>query len=289
MPRKLIRDGVVVAALVLLTSCVVRLGYNTLNFWIPYYVSDYVTLSSSQKQVFGDALDQALVVHRREELPKVHRQLMALQTSLAQPLSYGEVRHYHDGFTGLGQDSVALLAGPLAAVVKTFSSQQAGEMSRKLEARLNEILIERAPLSAAEKQRKRAARLADRAEDWIGRLSPKQRKLLDELAGYQVEMEPVFVGVWQDFLRDWSQLLATRQQPDLEGRMRARLQALVAFQYPPKQGELTFYLNRRFELLSRINHTMTERQRRHLDERLTSIRKDVAILINESCETDRDC
>lgn len=282
MSRYLARYGVVVIALVLLCSCVVRLGYNTLNFWIPYYLSDYVTLTSSQKQVFGTALDQALAKHRREELPKVHRQLMALQTSLVQPLSYGEVRHYHDDFTSLGQDSAALLAGPLAAVVKTFSSQQAGEMSRKLEARLNEILTERAPLSAAEKQRKRAVRLADRAEDWIGRLSPEQRKLLDELAGYQVEMEPVFVSVWQDFLRNWSQLLATRAQPNLEGRMRTLLQDLVAFHYPAKQAELDFYLNRRFELLRRLHHTMTERQQRHLDEKLTGIRKDVAILINES-------
>ncbi|UTV28719.1 DUF6279 family lipoprotein [Photobacterium atrarenae] len=282
MSRHLARYGVVVIALVVLCSCAVRLGYNTLNFWIPYYLSDYVTLTSSQKQVFGTALDQALANHRRQELPKIHRQLMALQTSLIEPLSYGGVRYYHDVFTRLGQDSAAMLAGPLAAVVKTFSSQQAGEMSRKFEARLNEILTERDPLSAAEKQRKRAARLADRAEDWIGRLSPEQRKLLEELAGYQVEMEPVFVSVWQDFLRNWSQLLATRAQPNLEGRMRALLQDLVAFRYPAKQAELDFYLNRRFELLSRLHHTMTERQQRHLDEKLTSLRKDVAVLINES-------
>ncbi|UXI02292.1 DUF6279 family lipoprotein [Photobacterium sp. TY1-4] len=281
MSRKLARYGVLVVAIVLICGCVIRLGYNTLNFWIPYYLSDYVTLTSSQKQVFSTALNEALAVHRRQELPKIHRQLMALQTSLARPMRYAEVRHYHDVFTGLGQDSAALLAGPLAAAAKTFSPQQAGEMSRQLEAKFNEILTERQSLSAADKQRERAIRLADRAEDWIGRLSPEQRHLLDELAGYQVEMEPVFILVWQDFIHDWSQLLATRQQPDLAGRMRTVLADLVAFHYPPKQAELDFYLNRRFELLSRLHHTMTEQQQRHLNEKLTSIRKDVAILINE--------
>ncbi|MEJ2762450.1 DUF6279 family lipoprotein [Photobacterium sp. MCCC 1A19761] len=281
MPRKLAHDGVIVVVIILLCGCVIRLGYNTLNFWIPYYLSDYVTLTSSQKQVFSTALSEALAVHRRQELPKIHHQLMALQTSLAQPMRYAEVRHYHNVFTGLGQDTAALLAEPLAAVAKTFSPQQAGEMSRQLETKLNAILTERESLSAVDKQQERALRLADRAEDWIGRLTPEQRQLLDELAGYQIEMEPVFVLVWQDFIRHWSQLLATRQQPDLAGRMRTALRDLVAFHYPPKQAELDFYLNRRFELLSRLHHTMTEQQLRHLNEKLTSIRKDVAVLINE--------
>ncbi|MCG7587158.1 DUF6279 family lipoprotein [Photobacterium sp. OFAV2-7] len=281
MPQRLTRFATGAFIMLILLGCVMRLGYNTLNYWIPYYLSGYVTLTSSQEKVFDAELDKALAIHRRQELPKIHREIFALQSDLQRPLSFGQVRGYHFSLTALGQDSVALLAKPLAATFKLLDDQQVAQLNGNIQSAIDEVKQEREILTTRQKIEKRASALQETAADWVGTLSSRQKSLLKELAGYQVEMEPEFFTVWYQFLQNWRVLMANRERPDFEAELSRELQRLVALENDAIQAELNFYLNRRFELLRRFNHSLSQSQLRFFDNRLSAIRKDVAVLINQ--------
>jgi len=281
MPRKWGRIIAGVIVFLMLSGCVMRLAYNTLDFWISYYLSDYVSLNSSQERVFDAELDKALAIHRRQELPKLHRLIFELQSDLEKPLTFSQVREYHNKFTAVGQDSMILFAKPVSVLLRLLDDQQMALMNRKIESYIDELRQERVILTTKQKVKKRTKALQQTADDWIGSLTNKQKTLLTELAGYQVEMESVFFSFWGQFLQDWRFLTRNRNKPDFEAKLSKVLQQLVAFENDDVQIELNFYLNRRFDVMRRLSNSLDDRQRRFLDRRLTEIRKDVAVLINQ--------
>lgn len=267
--------------ILLLGGCVMRLAYNTLDFWIPYYLADYVTLNSRQELVFDNELDKALAIHRRQELPKIHRLTLELQSDLDRPMTYGQVRRYHDTFTRVGQDSMTLFARPLAVMLKSLDDQQIAHMNGEIERYIDRLKQERVTLKTESKVAKRARVLEKTARSWIGSLTDRQEALLYELAGYQIEMEPVFFSFWEQFLQDWRYLTRNRAQPGFEAKVRNVLHRLVAFENEEYQQELNFYLNRRFDVMRRLSNSLDAGQRSYFENRLTGIRKEVAVLINQ--------
>ncbi|MCW8327292.1 DUF6279 family lipoprotein [Photobacterium sp. SDRW27] len=281
MPRKWIRTIAGLIILLMFSGCVMRLAYNTLDFWISYYLSDYVSLNSSQERTFDAELDKALAIHRRQELPKLHQLILELQADLVKPLTFSQVREYHDKFTVIGKDSVNLFATPLAVMLRQLDDLQMAQMNSKIESYIDELRQEREILTTKQKVSKRAKALHKAAGNWTGSLTSKQKALLAELAGYQVEMEPVFFTFWNQFLRDWRYLTKNRGKADFEAQLSQVLQRLVAFENSDVQLEINFYLNRRFDLMRRLSNSLDDKQRRYLDGRLTEIRKEVAVLINQ--------
>jgi hypothetical protein len=267
--------------IVLLTGCTLRLGYNTLNFWITFYLADYVSLNSSQDRAFERNLDIALVIHRTKELPKFHRLLDELQADLAKPLSFNQIRGYYLKFTEAGKESTSVFSKPFAAMIQTLSARQINELNRNLEKKIEQTIAKRKQLSVKEKAAIRRDKLQDAARDWIGSLSNKQKTILLELAEYQVEMEPVFFSIWRDFLRNWQDLMKHRNKPDFESKLNILLQQLIAFENAKVQPDINVYLARRFDVLRRLNHTLSGKQTRYLNRKLVDMRKDIAMLINE--------
>jgi hypothetical protein len=267
--------------IVLLTGCTLRLGYNTLNFWVTYYLADYVSLNSTQERVFERNLDIALVTHRTKELPKFHRLIDKLQSDLAKPLSFNQISGYYLMFTEAGKESTSVLSKPFAVMIQSLSVSQIDELNRSLETKIEQVIAKRKKLSPKEKVVIRRDKLQDAASGWIGSLSNKQKTILLELAEYQVEMEPVFFSIWRDFIRDWKTLIKNRNKPDFEPTLNVLLQQLFAFESAKAQTDINVYLARRFDVLRRLNHTLSSKQIRYLNSKLVDMRKDIAMLINE--------
>ncbi len=267
--------------IILLTGCTLRLGYNTLNFWVTYYLADYVSLNSTQERTFERNLDIALVIHRTKELPKFHRLIDELQADLAKPLSFNQISSYYLKFTEAGKESTSVLSKPFAVMIQSLSASQINELNQNLEKKIEQAIAKRNKLSLKEKIGIRRDKLQDATRGWIGSLSNKQKAILLELTEYQVEMEPIFFSIWRDFLRDWKELIKNRDNPDFESKLNVLLQQLIAFENASVQLDINVYLTRRFDVLRRLNHTLSSKQTRYLNSRLVDMRKDIAMLINE--------
>ncbi|MDX1301943.1 DUF6279 family lipoprotein [Photobacterium sp.] len=266
---------------VLLTGCVMRLAYNTLDFWISYYLTDYVSLNSDQERNFEADLDKALLIHRDRELPKLHRLISELQSDLKKPLTFSQTRGYHFKLTKVGQDSIGLLAIPLAEMIRGLDEDQIVELNRNIKKRIDDAIAERTILTTKQKVTKRTRQLQEIANDWVGTLTYKQKQLLHELAGYQVEMEPIFFSFYRSFLQNWRELIKKRFEPDFDKNLTQMLQKFVALENEPLQIDINVYLNRRFDVMRRLNNSLNDKQRRYLDRKLSGIRIDLAILIHQ--------
>ncbi len=276
----LLRAGVILTVL-FITGCVLRLGYNTLNFWIPYYVSDYVSLNSAQERAFETNLDLALEQHRAKELPKIHRLISELQADLEKPLTFQQIKSYHFKFTAVGQESATIFIPTFSAMLRSLNASQRNQFNKKIEDDIEKVRQERVKLTTEQKIKKRSLDLQAKAKDWLGSLTTKQRGLLTELAGYQVEMEPTFFSVRQHFLSDWKALMSQQRSTQFQQQLKITVHQLLAFENPKVEKELTFYLNRRFDVMRRLNHSLSDNQLEHLQGLLTDLRKDMAKLIHE--------
>lgn len=271
----------VTLAVVLVGGCTTRLAYNNLDVWLNYRLSSYVTLSSSQESSFDQGVDRAHALHRQQELPKIHSAIDRLQADLFSPMTFGQMLEYYKVFTRLGQDSAAILANPMADMFAQLNDTQAAQFEGSLRQRFTEFDQERSKLNQSQQLAKRSERLQDFTQDWVGSLTSRQEELLTELAGYQLEMAPIFRSLRNGYFDRWRQLMKSRTQPAFKAQFTQLMRDMVALNSSRYQSEIRFYLNRRFELMRRLNHTLSRQQQTHLNRKLVDLRKDVALLINQ--------
>ncbi|KLV10809.1 hypothetical protein C9I92_02590 [Photobacterium ganghwense] len=266
---------------IILAGCTTRLAYNNLDWWLVNRVSDYVTLTRQQQLQLDTDLERALERHRRQELPKIHRAIDALQADLKSPVTFAQMQHYYTLFTGLSQDSAQVLATPLAAMLSQLDESQIAQIEINLRKKFQQADREREGKSRAQKIAKRTERLADFTDNWIGSVSSSQKTLLAELAGYQIEMEPVFIAMRDDYFKRWQQLMTERKQAGFNRKLAGYLRDATALNTTTYRGEMDLYLKRRFELLRRLQHTLSGKQNAFLNDKLVDLRKDIAVLIHQ--------
>ncbi|MBV1842944.1 DUF6279 family lipoprotein [Photobacterium ganghwense] len=266
---------------IILAGCTTRLAYNNLDWWLVNRVSDYVTLTRQQQLQLDTDLERALERHRRQELPKIHRAIDALQADLKSPVTFAQMQHYYTLFTGLSQDSAQVLATPLAAMLSQLDESQIAQIEINLRKKFQQADREREGKSRAQKIAKRTERLADFTDNWIGSVSSSQKTLLAELAGYQIEMEPVFIAMRDDYFKRWQQLMTERKQAGFNRKLAGYLRDVTALNTTTYRGEMDLYLKRRFELLRRLQHTLSGKQNAFLNDKLVDLRKDIAVLIHQ--------
>ncbi|MGF1723260.1 DUF6279 family lipoprotein [Photobacterium nomapromontoriensis] len=281
MVRRVLFWLVLSAPLILIAGCTTRLAYNHFDTWLNYRISDYVNLTRQQERVLDNGVERAIETHRQQELPRIHRVVDRLQADLLFPVTYDQMRDYYFIFTELGQNTAAVLAKPLAATLSLLNDSQVLELTHNIQQRFTEIDRKRNALTLAEQRARRANQLTDFTQDWVGSLTDKQEALLEELAGYQVGMVPIFIAIRQQFFREWQQMMVQRSRPEFSAQFTRLMRQMVGLESPNYQSDINFYLNRRFELMRRLNHTLSDVQRAHLNRKLINIRKDVAVLINQ--------
>ncbi|MBP2701732.1 hypothetical protein E5A76_03670 [Photobacterium sp. CAIM 1937] len=264
---------------VMLSSCTFKLGYNSLDFWIDYYLSDYIDLNSAQQSQLEQGLDNALAEHRKQILPQFHRLIFSLQNDLKQPLTAEQIAHYHDAFTKAGQASAVVFVAPIIKVVKTMSPKQVTESLQAIQAELSKRKKERLEKTAKERLQDRYDELEDKATDWIGRLTQPQKQLLMQLAQLQLQQSTVFQNMAQNNLSQLTKALKQRSTPEFEQIITLQVKRIVALESSVYQSQLDKYLAQRFEIMQQLNHSLSQQQLKHLQAELTDLRKDIAELI----------
>ena len=72
-----------------------------------------------------------------------------------------------------------------------------------------------------------------------------------------------------------------RFEPDFDEKLSQMLQEFFALENEQFQIDINVHLNRRFDVMRRLNHSLNDKQRRYLDRQLSGIRIDLAVLINQ--------
>ncbi|MGF1705452.1 DUF6279 family lipoprotein [Enterovibrio baiacu] len=269
-----------IVTVLFLSACTNKLAYNTLPFWIDYYLSDYVDMTSTQQKQLDRDLDAFHAWHRQNELPNIRALLENMESQLETPLSYSEINSYHGVVNQTILASLYGLTPALANLIASLSDEQAKQWLKTIQTNVDEAVEKANEGSPNEQLARRQAKLIERAEYWIDTVNKKQSDQFKEMASYQIEMRPVFYSIRDGLFEELTLIFEERDDPALEQRLNAYFAKLVVFKSDDFQSDMSLYLARRYELLQRMDKHLTQTQRKELRNTLASLSDDLGALEN---------
>lgn len=266
----------------MLSGCTLKMAYNSLDFWLYYYLSDYIVLNSQQRTQLKQGLDTALLHHRKQELPRIHHILSQFQVDLQQPLTYQHIAHYHDAFRQVGKDSAMVFASPIIFSVQRMSDRQIDKTLSALKQDIDDRQAKRRAKTPQRRVDERYDKLHDKAEKWLGHVTSSQQALLLALAQQQIAQTAIYETIAYTHFSQLEKTVATRHAMTFKDAVESQLHTLIHIQDAQYQVQLDQYFALRFEILQQLNHSLSRQQLQHLQGELTDVRKDIAALIHSA-------
>ncbi len=269
-----------VICLLLLPACSNTFIYNQLDWVIPWYVGDYVDLTRAQKKNLKAELKSLLRWHRAEELASYARILDQIEQDLQQPVTGATVQSWADLALAAWERVEARML-PLAFEVGAgLSDQQMQGFIDKLWEQQEEFEEEYLERDDAEYIEDGYEALEENIHDFLGRLSPEQKQLL-QLAAESLRR---FDYAWLEERRAWLeelQVLLGREsgwQQAIRDAIKTRAQARdtrYSEEYLYNQGIINGALAGALNLRS-------DKQSARLQRALGRFRKDLNTLVAQA-------
>lgn len=173
----------VILSLLLLAACSPGWYYPQLDWLLPMYISDYVSLASVQKNELGRRLKHQLAWHCQTQLPAYAGFLRSVGKDFESQdhiISEEQFQAYYAVLKGYWKEVMARIAPDAADLLISASDEQIEELFRNIEEKNQELedLYVDPPL--ADIYRNRSDRMSERLEKWIGKLNPEQQRLVRE-------------------------------------------------------------------------------------------------------------
>jgi len=250
----------------------VRLVYGSADLLLASYADDYLGLQDEQRQRWEPQLRGVLAEHRREGLPQLAAFFdQGLKVSQA-GFPSGDTACLIRAARGVYQDHARLaveLAAPLLADLRP-------SQVKSLRARFARDQAEdRAEAAGDLELHRRAQRYVRAIEDWTGPLGPDQRALVSETTGRMPDTRQAVLA-YRTRKRD--QLIALLEAGADTQRLKGYLTTwLVDYEdLPPGlEGAGEVLEEHLVELVTRLGQGLTQKQRAHLERRLSGLRTDL--------------
>ncbi len=269
----------------LLSGCGPRLVYPHLDWLIPWYVSDYISLDSDQKSMLEDRLAKQLDWHCRTQLPAYASALREMGQDLtdnSRPATVATLQTYNARFMALWKELIQQVAPDIIAILATSTDEQIGELFANLEEQNQKFKEKYVDLPPEELSRNRQKRMLKNIKYWISKPNPDQVRVVDE---WNSQLTPIGV--------EW---LENRQTVQAEGRrllsgrhddpgFQAAMQDLII--NPEKlrsveyQRKIDSNTDVTISYLTELIRMLTEDQRAYLQDRVESLAADFDAL---SCD-----
>ena len=159
----------------------VKYTYNNLDWFIPWYLDDYLVLNKQQEDDFDIKLAALWQWHRQHELPQYSQLLKEIVKDLDEDTITLERLHYYSENSRRFFKEVLIKAieqgGPFLA---NLNEQQLVDMFDALAESDEEFKQEVAEMDQAERIKKRRNSVSKLFRKWIGKLSEKQKLLVED-------------------------------------------------------------------------------------------------------------
>jgi hypothetical protein len=253
---------------------------------LPWYLDDYVDLDSSQERQLDEALQPFLQWHRQQELPRYVKLLTELDASLDQTVTPAQVRVLFSdlevAWLRLEEESLDWLL----ELGDTLSEAQVQEFLAYLQEKQEEYEEEYLTRTEAEYREDTYDSFSNSFEDYLGRLTKRQRERL-QLASEALERSD---GVWLQERVAWLQRLGVMMQrePGWQQRVRQSV-ALRSETVSPRYLKIYEHnLDVIFAAVADVLNERTEKQDTHLRKELAMVREDLQTLIAQGADTEPD-
>jgi hypothetical protein len=270
--------SVLFVALISLTGCSAnRLLYNQADTFISWAADDYVDLTREQQVVFDQRLDDFLVWHRNEELPRYREFIITSLATLDGGVTLDEAVVISEDIDLAADRFQAQFVELLLATAVDLSDEQIQDFLAELDRNQAEYAEERLVRDTETYYEDSAKTMTDLVKRLMGRLSREQRAEIDERSKQLMRID----GLWHDDRARWGSALRVILEAKAPGwqseirrlaasRSEARIPAYVAG--IEHNGDVILSL-----LVDTIN-SRTERQDRRMRQFLEGLIDDIDAL-----------
>lgn len=169
--------------LIILIGCGTRLIYFHLDWLIPWYISDYISLDSEQKNLLEKRLVAQLDWHCRTQLPVYAETLRALGQDVAnteQPIDEQRLKFHYAKFMALWKVLLGEIAPDVTDIMLTASDSQINELFSNMEKRNQKFREKYVNLPPEELNKNRQERMIKNLGRWVSDLTPEQKQAVSD-------------------------------------------------------------------------------------------------------------
>jgi len=283
---KLMKKRVIILLLAMvLAGCGTRLIYSQLDWLIPWYVSDYISLDGDQKSLLEVRLSKLLDWHCRTQLPAYAATLRALGRDLAasaEPVDVETLQVYNTSLMALWQELLQRIGPDINDILATATDAQIDELFRNLETRNQKFKKKYVDLSPDELIQNREERLIKRTRYWISKLNPQQKQAVTE---WNSQLAPLAADRLQNreiIQTEARGLLAHRHRnPGFRTAMLELIINPTSRRTAEFQRKIDINTAVTITFLVQLDRLLTQKQRSHLLDRIESLAEDFDTL---SCD-----
>lgn len=267
------------AAMTKLAYSNATLAYANLAPMATWMVDEYTDLSGGQKDWVRQRLTRVMQWHRAHELPEYRRFLEHVLQESREPFTtqeigaaYADLRtHYHHMVEQLLPDA--------ADFFLQLDADQVAQMEKKFDEDNKKFLRESAKGTPEERVQRRADKLANHLESWLGEVSREQRALLVQRLRQMDDF--VEERLADRKYRQHETLALIRARPSKEQMVKGLHRLLVdteSWRRPEFARQMRQRDDQMFALLAALSETLSPQQREHLQKRIRAYLSDISKL-----------
>ena len=249
--------------------------YDYLDWILPWYLDDYVTLTDQQEDLFDRATLQFLGWHRAIKLPRYTELFNSLIDAQKAPMSQEQVLFFFAEAEGLWTALLEESIPDLLVLASQFSDDQIEQIDTALKVKNAELKEKYGHRSESEQRQFWYAKMSDGLSDWLGNLDIAQQQLIKRWSQTRILTTTDWLAYRNDWRKKFVDILNSRNQPDFDEKMRI-------FLLQPRQMYSTTYQKAVNEnrkslalLIAEISSTLTDGQRIYLQQELAQIIADL--------------
>jgi hypothetical protein len=264
----------IVTTLILLTlsGCGLRLTYPHLDWLIPFYVDDYISLNQEQSSLLGKRLEQVLDWHCSTQLPAYTQMLKDVVNDLEDrhaPLDIQKLRFYAKQINSYWHELKIQLGLQAADVLMTASDEQLAQLLQNVEKNNTAFKREYVDVPPATMKQKRSQSMARHVHQWLSELTPMQKQAIDDWSAHIKPLAADRLFHRQRILADFENLLVMRSNaPNFKTVLLEWLVNLDQRRTPAYQEKIGYNANLTLELLDTLSRSLTAGQRAYLVKRI---------------------
>ncbi|WDD97848.1 DUF6279 family lipoprotein [Thalassomonas actiniarum] len=265
-----------------LSGCSTQFVYNNIDWLIHWYLDDYVDLTKSQKKRFDGKMQLWLSWHKNTELASYQAQLTELKRAISEEVLTPRLWLHHSQLAREHWFRFRNTLSPdLLELAMELSNEQIEELFAALEQKTQAWQQERAGKSHEALSRLRAKELTDRIKPWTGKLNQAQKQLIADYSRQHISSFQSFIQYRRNWQARAKALLLDRESQDFKPLFLQLLTEPERFR--PPELTRTWAVNRqlRAQLMSDLHASLTVKQKRRLNHKLTDLIEDLTELQEE--------
>jgi hypothetical protein len=249
-----------------LSACsTLRLAYENADSYLQYRANSYLDLDAKAAEELDERIDEFFAWHRKNALLQYASLADEAARRLHKGLSPDDVLWGYDSLVAHARQSLRVAAERMAPLLDRLTPQQIAHMQKRFAEDNRKFAREQLRGNEAERRKRRAKRLEDRLEQWVGDLSALQREKVRRFS----ERVPLFDELRE---RDRKRMQAELVEMIRTREAQARLPDWIAHWEQgrePAYRAASQHFRREFgALLVELDGTLTVEQRRRAEAQL---------------------